>query len=76
MAIEQETINKLDRIGRKYGCELHMPPFKKSISPFFYIEEIKDDTIKIREFLIAIKQIGVRHAFVKIKDKHYMEIKE
>lgn len=76
MAIGQKTINELDRMAQEYGCEFCMPPFKKSINPFFCIEEIKDDIVKIREFLIAIKKIGVRHTFVKIKNKNYIEIKE
>ena len=76
MAIEQETINELDSVAKEYGCEFCMPPFKESINPFFCIEEIKDDIVKIKEFLIAIKRIGVRHTFVKIKNKRYIEIKE
>jgi len=76
MAIDQKTIDKLDRIGSKYNCGLCLPPLKESVNPFFCIEYLKDDAIKFRDFLIEIKKQGVNHTFLKVRKKHYIEIKE
>jgi len=37
--LSQKRIDTLDKLGKKYGLELHMPPFKKMHCPFFVIEE-------------------------------------
>ena len=71
MTLTQEKINKLDKIGKKFGHELNMPPFKGQINPFFALKD-SDTTDGIIKALAASK---FTYALTKIGKGKYITIK-
>lgn len=72
--MRQEQLDKLEEIGKKNGCELHLPPLNKSFNPFYKIGKIKNDTAKFHNFLFSIKEIGGQYRF--IMDNGNMDLME
>ena len=74
-ALTQKNIENLISIGDKYRCELLLPPFKGRNNPFYCLKDIKFDSIRLRNFLIDIHNIGVSVSYVKIDQKiDFMEM--
>ena len=67
--ITEVQLQILTELGDTFGCELFFPPFNGSLNPFFDIEGIKDDAIKLRDFLVDIRKTGVFIRFARIKNK-------
>jgi len=69
-------IELLDLIGNKHSCELYLPPFNNTDNPFFKVDEIKQDALAFRDFMIDLKSLDVDLKFVEIDGKKdYLQIK-
>jgi len=75
--MKQETIDKLDKIGFTYKCELFLSPFNKSNNPFYYIGDIKNKGVEFRDFFKALDKLDISFKYVEINGKkNYMEVFE
>ena len=68
------AIDELQKIAHKYNCQLYLPPFYGRNNFFFIVDDIKQDCITFRKFLMDISKLGFKHAFHKNNDVTYMEI--
>jgi len=81
MSLSQEQIDQINEIADKFYLELYMPPLQMQIHhgsmPFFKIKDVKQDSIKFKEFLMAVKEAGVDYEFVASRgetEKDYIKI--
>ena len=67
-------IFQLDAVGKKYNCELFFPPFYKSLNLFYCMNDIAFESIRLRKFLMEVKDAEVDFNFRNIDGNSYMEI--
>jgi hypothetical protein len=62
-------------IETKYNCNFYLPPFKNKIDCcFFDIDNIKNDAIAFRQFLVEVKKVKVKHKFLNIDGRKFMAV--
>jgi hypothetical protein len=67
----------LVEIGRKFDCELFMPPAKDINVPFFIIDELRfDDQISFMHFLIELTNVVGSYQVVGIEDKICLKLND
>ena len=73
--MKQEIIDKLDKIGMIYDCELFLPPFNGSNNPFYFIGDIKHKAIPFHDFFKELDKLDISFKYAEIDGElNYMEI--
>jgi hypothetical protein len=70
----KDFITNLTNLGIEFECELFLPPFNNSTNPFYKIEEIKDDALKFKDFLVSLRNTGAKFSSHIIDNEAFLEI--
>lgn len=74
--LSEKQINKLEKIAKKFGCDLLLPPADEIINPFFDISAISKDQETFEDFLDKIGNIGgVTYDSIKKRNKLFLEVR-
>jgi len=72
--VEQHQIEFLDQIGKEYGYEFSLPPFKENITPFFTVDIINDDMGSLSEFSSLLYETGYSFTINVVDGKKRIEV--
>jgi len=72
--LTQKQIEQLIKMGKKYGCEFCLPPFKKGHNSFFNIDDLINHPAKMCKFMVDMDKLKLDCKVHEVKGKRCVEV--